>query len=385
MRILCLGNNTEDTDAKTRQLAEQQSVKCHGLISELDHVIDLELIQYSGYYHSSVYDLEYHRLIDLAQEFDQIVILDQPREQYSHPDAFYKTIRAAKQINATVPVVYLDSTYNTNITFFEDLTKTNKSFCIFPFIELLANNGQTTVCCRSNTPITSLLDIVDFKTDPHYQKIRNNMLSGILMPEHCSSCYNLEELGILSARMQETVEWANRLNLHSIDDLNNLHDPVYYEVRPSNTCNLQCRTCGPDSSNLIAQEYKKINLISDYNKKNYLNFDIVNIDNIKKLYVAGGEPTAMPEFYNFVDHCIKNKKTNFEFTINTNGTKINDKFKKQLPSNIKIFYNPEFIAQGSIVNDLRTADMVLLGKAANCEILLSDAPTISIFDMPRAI
>jgi len=39
-----------------------------------------------------------------------------------------------------------------------------------------------------------------------------------------------------------------------------------------------------------------------------------------------------------------------------------DNFKKQLPSNIKVFYNPEFIAQGSIINDLRTADMVLLGK-----------------------
>jgi len=37
-------------------------------------------------------------------------------------------------------------------------------------------------------------------------------------------------------------------------------------------------------------------------------------------------------------------------------------FKNQLPSNIKVFYNPEFIAQGSIINDLRTADMVLLGK-----------------------
>ncbi len=36
-------------------------------------------------------------------------------------------------------------------------------------------------------------------------------------------------------------------------------------------------------------------------------------------------------------------------------------FKKQLPSNVKVFYNPEFIAQGSIINDLRTADMVLLG------------------------
>ena len=38
-----------------------------------------------------------------------------------------------------------------------------------------------------------------------------------------------------------------------------------------------------------------------------------------------------------------------------------ENFKKQLPSSIKVFYNPEFIAQGSIINDLRTADMVLLG------------------------
>jgi nucleotide sugar dehydrogenase len=38
-----------------------------------------------------------------------------------------------------------------------------------------------------------------------------------------------------------------------------------------------------------------------------------------------------------------------------------ENFKKQLPSNAKVFYNPEFIAQGSIVGDLRTADMVLLG------------------------
>ena len=38
-----------------------------------------------------------------------------------------------------------------------------------------------------------------------------------------------------------------------------------------------------------------------------------------------------------------------------------EKFKSELPKNIKVFYNPEFIAQGSIVNDLRHADMVLLG------------------------
>ena len=37
-----------------------------------------------------------------------------------------------------------------------------------------------------------------------------------------------------------------------------------------------------------------------------------------------------------------------------------DKFAAELSSNIKVFYNPEFIAQGSIINDLRTADMVCL-------------------------
>lgn len=42
-----------------------------------------------------------------------------------------------------------------------------------------------------------------------------------------------------------------------------------------------------------------------------------------------------------------------------------DNFRRQLPKNIKVFYNPEFIAQGSIINDLRNADMVLLGVDSN--------------------
>tara|TARA_S200002703_G_scaffold55035_1_gene47609 strand:- start:18919 stop:20076 length:1158 start_codon:yes stop_codon:yes gene_type:complete len=38
-----------------------------------------------------------------------------------------------------------------------------------------------------------------------------------------------------------------------------------------------------------------------------------------------------------------------------------DLFQKYVPDNVKVFYNPEFIAQGSIVKDLKHADMVLLG------------------------
>jgi sulfatase maturation enzyme AslB (radical SAM superfamily) len=272
-------------------------------------------------------------------KFDQVIILDQPKNQYSHPDAFYKTIRVAKEIAKSQLVVYLDPTHKHSITFFQDLVNTNKSFCIFPFIELLSNNGNTTVCCRSSTTITPLKDLDDFRTNIKYQEIRTKMLNGELLPTHCSKCYSLEEKGIISARMQETVEWCNRLDLNTIEDLHNLTDPAYYEVRPSNVCNLQCRMCSPESSNQIAKEYKKLNLISQIPTQEFANFDFIKFDQLKKLYVAGGEPTAMIELYDFLDKCIAQNKTDFEFIINTNATKFNSRLKQQ----IKHFSNLQFI------------------------------------------
>ena len=337
MKILCLGNNTEDTDIKTRELAKTNLSECYGLLSELDG--PMPRITQDGWYHSSVYDLEYNRLVELAKAFNSVIMLNQSKEQYSHPTAFYKTVTLVKNLPNGE---FLDSSYTTDIDFFENLVKTNKSFCIFPFIELLTNqrtDGYTTVCCRSSTPITHLSLITDWKTNSDYTNIRNKMLNNVLIPEHCTSCYALENRNILSAREQETVEWANKLNLTSLDDLNEITHPAYYEIRPSNVCNLQCRMCSPTSSHLIGREYKKINLISTIPPKERSDFSIVDFTNLKKLYVAGGEPTAMPEFYKFLDLCIQNKKTNFEFLINTNATKLSDRFKKQL----KQFSNLQFI------------------------------------------
>jgi len=328
-KILCIGNNTVDTDVRTTQLAHSNGKISHGLLSELDG--PLPSILQSGYYHSSVYDIEYHRLVSLAQQFDQIIILDQPKKEYSHPDAFYKTIQLANKLSLTNLVIFLDPSHAIAINFFEELVETNKSFCIFPFIALLADNGSTTVCGRSSKEITKLTELKDFETDKNYTTIRNRMLAGEPNPQHCSTCYQVEKQGIVSARIQETVEWANRLNFTSLDDLKNLSGPAFYEIRASNKCNLQCRMCGPSSSHLIAQEYKKLKITnSDFSELEYTNFDFVNFTNLQKLYVAGGEPTIMPEFYEFLDRCIAGNNTNFELAINTNGTKLSERFKKQL-------------------------------------------------------
>lgn len=327
MRVLCLGNNTEHTDELTRRLAESKQQQCHGLLSTVDGPI-LNFEQ-PGYYHTTLVDISYGELNEVAKQFDQIVVLDQEFESYNHPDFYYRTIKAAGDLSTLISVIWQNENMKSHIGFFERLVKENPSFCIFPFIELLANNDHTTVCCRSSTPITKISELENFATDKNYQEIRNNMLNGIKMPSHCHACYKDEDLGIISARQQETVEWANRLGLKSLEDLKSITKPVYYEVRPSNVCNLQCRMCAPASSELINQEFSKLKIIQEPVNFSYSGFEIIDLGHVKKLYVAGGEPTAMPEFYEFLDQCIASGQK-FEFLINTNAVKFSDKFKSQL-------------------------------------------------------
>lgn len=332
MKILCLGNNTEDTDVQTRKLAHNHGLECHGLLSDLDGVVNDSNIDKPGYYHSSVFDIEYGKLLELGKQFSQVIVLNQLKEQYSHPNAYYETIVVAQQLQTVTDVVFLNAAGDSDIKFFKNLVNINKSFCIFPFIELLTNmrdDGYTTVCCRSNIPIANANNIVDFQTDPNYQVIRDAMLQGQQL-EHCTYCYREENLGILSARQQETVEWANRLDIKSLKDLDTIKYPAYYEIRPSTVCNLQCRMCGPNNSNRIAREYKKLKLIDRLPEVKKTDFSLVRFENLKKLYVAGGEPMAMPEFYDFLDRCIKNQKTDFELVVNTNGTKLSQRFRQQL-------------------------------------------------------
>lgn len=339
-RVLCLGNNTEDTDIRTHALSETKGSVCRGLLSELEHPLFLSSYALPGYYHSSVYDMEFGKLVRLMDDFDEVVVLDQPIEEWSHPDGFYRTMQIVTK--TVTPVYYVNETTRQSFDFFSSLVKSNKSFCIFPFIEMLVNYDHTTVCCRSDQPITKLQDLNNFRTDPGYQTIRKKMLAGELMPEHCSSCYKLEHQGMVSARQQETVEWAQRLDIKNLEDLTKIEKPAYYEVRASNKCNLQCRMCYPESSHLIEREYRKIGIIPNTQitrQKYKTGFDIVDFDQTFKIYVAGGEPTVMREFYAFLQRCIEQNKTNVELLINTNGTNINPK----LLSLISHFQNLQFI------------------------------------------
>jgi len=329
-RTLCLGNNTEDTDQKTLDLAQDCGQTCHGLLSDLDQPVLSEHFKQEGFYHSSVYDMSWARLLQLAQQFDKVIMLDQPKVCWSHPNAWLNTVRLIKKLGPSG--VFANAENIKHVEYWLELVEKNPAFCIHPFIQLHTRYDHTVLCCRSSSPVADLDSFQHFHHDTRYQAIREKLQQGQKI-SNCETCYDLENNNIISDRITDTIEWANRLDLHNIADLQRLKQPAFYDIRPSNKCNLQCRMCGPDSSHLIEKEYKKIGLLAPGPSPKMHNprFDIIRYDNLQQVYVAGGEPTVITEVFQWLDKCVTLGRTDFAIEFNTNGTNITPRLKKLLP------------------------------------------------------
>ena len=327
MRILCLGNNTEDTDLRTTELASQAGSINHGLLSELEGPLNPDLYQNHGYYHSSIFDIAWHNLLALTDNFDQVVMLAQPKINWNHPNAWLNTVKLVSEIGNKGR--FIDQTYLEYLSYFKNLLANNKTFCIHPFIQLHTVGKDSVLCCVSQGSVADINTIENFRTDTRYQNIRDKILKGEPVT-NCKNCYKVESQGLVSNRQIDTIEWSNSLNLTNLEDLKTISSPVFYDIRPSNKCNLMCRMCRPENSHLIEKEYKTIGLIPKMPIKSLraIGFDIIQYDNLKQVTVAGGEPTIMPELYRWLEDCVAHGRTDFGIQIQTNGNKISTRLKK---------------------------------------------------------
>ena len=326
-KILCLGDNSDLTDQMVSQLSKQDRTVNHGLVSD-SKFKPVAL----GYYHTTVVDLIPGEIVKLADHFDAVMLLDQDPENWTDPllySASQHVLKSIEERNKTVLFQNNKHQKATSTSFFKSLVETNKSFCIYPWIQLLSrDNENTLLCSRSMYPsVAKLNEVTDWQNDAKYTEIRNKMLAGELLPVHCYDCYQIESTGGESGRIYDTTLWATKLGLKSLDDLKTITSPVYHEVRASNRCNLMCRSCAPQDSNLIDREYRTLNIDAGRPAlRSYPGFNRVNLSSLKRLYVAGGEPSIMPEVHDFLQKCIDENYTDFEFSINTNAAKLTDKF-----------------------------------------------------------
>jgi MoaA/NifB/PqqE/SkfB family radical SAM enzyme len=339
MKILCLGNNTEDTDTLTGALAARYDLANHGLVSQLeDDVSNLSLIfKKNGFYHTSIVDLSEKKISEALNYVDSIYVLDQPIESYQTTTEYFSTIRFGFSLGNRAK--FLNDEVRVQFQYWNSLINTNSSFCIWPFIQMRKTPDGTTLCCDSSEVVTDNTNVQSFN-GKEYTEIRKHLLNGDKINKFCSKCYDIEHDNNISPRIAQTLEWATRLNLKSTKDLHQFNTPISMEVKLDNLCNLKCRMCYPSDSSQIETEYKKIGLISKtekYSQENELP-DINIVKKLRKLYIAGGEPTINPKLFKFLTECIDSGNTNFLIQINTNAQKISD----ELLEISKKFPNMEF-------------------------------------------
>jgi len=187
----------------------------------------------------------------------------------------------------------------------------NKAICVLPWIhEHLDLSGQQKPCCYGSS--LSANDSLD--------NVRQMMLQG-QQPIVCNRCYEQEKQGESSHRIRETTKWIKKFKEPKIDEIN----IQYIDIRNDPTCNLKCKTCGPGASTLWAKE-RGIKLT----KPNY-NLNKYDKKTLKKVYMAGGEPTYNKSYLQFLnDLLIVNPDC--EIVINTNLKNLPLEWKKIISS-----------------------------------------------------
>lgn len=324
-KILCLGNNSEATDHLCSDMASRSSITNHGLIDRNN----LDLNINSGIYHTSLADLSPGEILKLSGKFTKIVMLDQPRQEWSHWKLLQTTYKTMINLESSGHDTYFRE--NANIKTLEKMQKmvaNNTTWCIYPWINLVTKDDSGMyLCARSSTRISEDCSIQSWSDSLARKAIQKSMLRGDRLPTHCKTCYDYENKGIESYRQYESLEWCNQLGIEDFSDLDKITKPKYYEIFWSNKCNLKCRGCCPSRSSAIETEFKKHGVIGplhDIVPDKFSSIDIVDIlglDKASRVYVTGGEPAIMPETLEFMDRCIKNNRVDFELTMSTNGVK----------------------------------------------------------------
>ena len=206
-----------------------------------------------------------------------------------------------------------------------------KYFCSHLFTALsFDQRGQVRVCCNNyETPkdengFPILVTDEDFSmvkslnSDVH-TRIRKNILADKQDPG-CIRCWQTEDNGAESYRTiwnnSLATGFAEEMMVESMDSDGYIGDPyvTFLDFTMGNKCNLICRMCNIDNSNLWEKESKL--LYKDKFKAPETNISVderflsdeffeKNFMNLKKVNFLGGEPLIVKEHTDFLKQCIK--------------------------------------------------------------------------------
>ena len=226
----------------------------------------------------------------------------------------------------------------------------NHLFCPLPWIGAhIMPNGTFSYCCVQNQFDKDLQQAGDLR-EQTIQNARNNswsnnlrkdLLNGV-QNESCRDCWNLENQGIKSLRQHYHNHWFKEAGYEkdfvvNLDGTLDNQKIIYWDVRQTNLCNMNCVMCGPEYSSLWNKDIlnshnkpiKSAGIIDavQVSKDNILDIIKKDIDKTYKFYFAGGEPLISPMHWAILEELVDLELFNVEIAYNTNLLKLDYKGK----------------------------------------------------------
>ena len=213
----------------------------------------------------------------------------------------------------------------------DKIDKKLKTFCPLLWNHISANSqGIGQICCEGgpetlkNNQGQKLLwkessSLHSYFNSENHKVSRKRILKGERL-KHCFKCFNQEDHGVKSPRMQYIDQYQSDLKemINSTNDDGSINKPkiAYVDMALGNKCNLKCRMCNPWSSYIIGKDWKKMgrayddtgpkNILKDkwYASSNTLQMIKEALPYIQDIFTTGGEPMLIKEHLkNFRNDC----------------------------------------------------------------------------------
>ena len=194
----------------------------------------------------------------------------------------------------------------------------------------------------------------------YIKDVRRRMTAGEKLPE-CVECHHLERNGIMSSRQWENKVWADVIDdvvaKASANDWE-VDQPLQFDFRLGNLCNLQCQMCNKEASHLVSVE--RAAMVQSGLGANHPDWDgmIANkkeallqpgiewesfermLPYARKIKLIGGEPTVAQDMFKLLDIATATGHAeHIELSFYTNITNMQDRWLDQLAKFEKVIVN----------------------------------------------
>lgn len=255
----------------------------------------------------------------------------------------------------------------------------DNGFCALPFVQYSTyNGGRYRLCCMAKEPENVVdqekLGIEGTWNHEYIKDVRKRMTAGEWLPE-CVECQHLERNNIVSSRQWENEQWEDVIDEVVADASSNeweVDQPLQFDFRLGNLCNLQCQMCNKEASHLVSVE--RATMIEDglgvdhpdwhgmvANKKEALlqpGIDWTSFDRMigkaRKIKLIGGEPTVSPDMFKLLDKAVESGHAHhIELSFYTNITNMQDRWLEQLSKFERVIVNCSLEGMGDMNDYLR--------------------------------